>query len=378
MIYQIFLPKFGANIESGTVVEWLKKENEPVTKGQTIALIETSKAVFELEAEESGTLKKILAGEGEEVAFNQTIGIIAGAEDDITETLAAIRAKKTDRSAEFVREMDRGVFDAKPAGQNISERKMTPAARRLVRENKIGKDVLSGTQKDVIEEKDILALAGAGQVYIYGASTGCKQIMEILKSGRKYKVLGIIDDNAEFHGRRIENYEVMGGFDWLKKKYEENPDFGVMIASHSTNREKIYDRIKENMPDLKLPPIIDERAILLSGVKVGESSLIEAGVILGQEVEIGKNVILNLGVKISHNSVVGDHSHVALGVSMSAAVVVGKNVFIGAGAAINPAVSIGENSMISPATAVLHDIPENVIVNGVPGKIVGESKRGKQ
>ncbi|MBU0630361.1 MAG: hypothetical protein KKC80_05515 [Candidatus Margulisbacteria bacterium] len=377
MIYQIYLPKFGANIESGTITEWLKKENEPVTKGETLALIETSKAIFELEAEESGVLKKVLANAGQEVAFNQTIGIIAGPDEDITAVLAEIKSTKTDKSAEFVKEMDKGVFDVKQEGP-VNNRKMTPAARRLVREKKISEDVLNAIEKEVIEEKDLLSLIDAGQIYIYGASTGCKQIMEILKSNHKYKILGIIDDNKEFHDRTVEAYKVLGGFEWLKRRYEENPDFGVMIASHSTNREKIYNKIKENMPGIKLPPIIDERAIIMSGVRVGESSLIEAGVILGQEVEIGKNVILNLGVKISHNSVVGDHSHVALGVSMSAAVVVGKNVFIGAGAAINPAVTIGENSMISPATAVLHDIPENVIVNGVPGKIVGESKRGKQ
>jgi sugar O-acyltransferase (sialic acid O-acetyltransferase NeuD family) len=274
--------------------------------------------------------------------------------------------------------MDESVFDQKRERPAVINRKMTPSARRVARENNISEELLATLQKEVIEEKDILSLLGSGKVYIYGASTGCKQIIEILISSNKYQILGIIDDNKEFHGKKIGAYEVLGGFEWLKKRYTEKPDFGIMISSHSTNREKIFNMIKKDMPGLELPPIIDSRAIILSGVKIGESSLIEPGVILGHEVEIGKNVILNLGAKISHNSIVGDHTHVALGVSMSAAVVVGRNVFIGAGAAINPAVSIGENSIISPASAVLHDIPANVIVNGVPGKIVGESKRGKQ
>mgnify|MGYP001615115287 CR=1 FL=1 len=34
MIHQLYMPKFGANIESGTIVEWLKQEGEKITKGE--------------------------------------------------------------------------------------------------------------------------------------------------------------------------------------------------------------------------------------------------------------------------------------------------------------------------------------------------------
>ena len=48
---------------------------------------------------------------------------------------------------------------------------------------------------------------------------------------------------------------------------------------------------------------------------------------------------------------------------------------VGAGTAINPAVKIGNNVIITPGSAVVNDIPDNVIVTGNPAKIIGDSKR---
>lgn len=378
MVHKVYMPKLGTNIESGIIQQWLKKEGEPVEKGEIIAEVETSKAIFEIESEESGILRKILVPEEEETSFNGVIAIITRGEEDISDVLASIAREKSDTSSEYVRSMDEGVFDLTVNKDTEKQRKMSPAARRLVRENGISDEALDIINKDIIEEKDIASLLGREKVYIYGASTGAKQILEILKSSMRYEAVGIIDDNEEVIGKSVASLKVYGNFEWLRQLYENEHGLKIMIASHSTNREKIYRRIKDTMPDVEFPPIVDSRAILLSDVEVGESTLIEAGVVLGHEVTVGKNVILNLGVKISHNCTIGDHSHIAIGTSISGAVVVGENVFIGAGSAINPAVSIGKNSMISPNTAVLHDIPENVVVSGVPGKIVGDSRRGKK
>ena len=378
MIHQIYMPKFGANIESGIIVEWLKQEGEQITKGEIIARVETSKSVFDLEAEDSGILRKILALVGQDIEFNRVIAIIANQEDDIQPVLLSIARQEKDRSAEFVKKMDDSVFVQNTATVTKEKLKITPAARRLMRENNISEDALTAFETTLVEEKDIQSLLGAQKIFIYGASTGAKQIMEIVKSTGKYQAIGIIDDNKALLNKSVWGTAVVGDFEWLKKRYTQDSNFGIMIASHSTNREKIYHKIKEHLPNVELPAIIDKRAILLSGVTVGESSLIEAGVILGHEVEIGKNVILNIGARVSHNSIIGDHSHIAIGAALSAAVVLERNVFVGAGAAINPAVTIGQNTIISPNSAVLNDIPSDVVVNGVPGKVIGESKRGKQ
>ena len=49
-----------------------------------------------------------------------------------------------------------------------------------------------------------------------------------------------------------------------------------------------------------------------------------------------------------------------------------KNVWIGAGAVITAGVTIGENSLVAAGAVVTKDVPANVVVAGVPAKIIKE------
>ena len=57
MSYEIVMPRLGWNMEEGTLVEWLKKDGESVTQGETVCTIEGDKAATEIESFESGILK---------------------------------------------------------------------------------------------------------------------------------------------------------------------------------------------------------------------------------------------------------------------------------------------------------------------------------
>ena len=57
MSYEIVMPRLGWNMEEGTLVEWLKKDGETVTQGETVCTIEGDKAATEIESFESGILK---------------------------------------------------------------------------------------------------------------------------------------------------------------------------------------------------------------------------------------------------------------------------------------------------------------------------------
>lgn len=50
---------------------------------------------------------------------------------------------------------------------------------------------------------------------------------------------------------------------------------------------------------------------------------------------------------------------------------IGDNVFIGSGVQILPDVKVGNNVIIAAGAVVNSDIPDNVIVGGVPAKIIG-------
>jgi len=51
-------------------------------------------------------------------------------------------------------------------------------------------------------------------------------------------------------------------------------------------------------------------------------------------------------------------------------IVVKRNAWIGAGATILPGVTIGENSVVAAGAVVSKDVPDNVIVGGIPAKFI--------
>ncbi|HEU4566341.1 MAG TPA: dihydrolipoamide acetyltransferase family protein [Gemmatimonadaceae bacterium] len=71
-------------MEEGRLVKWLKNEGDPVKSGETLAEVETDKAVMELVARGEGVLRKRIAAEGETAPVGTLLAVIAAPDEDIT------------------------------------------------------------------------------------------------------------------------------------------------------------------------------------------------------------------------------------------------------------------------------------------------------
>jgi len=76
MATPIIMPKFGQMTEESTIVEWLKKEGDPVAKGDILFTVETDKSVMEVESFAEGTLLKILVQPGLSVPVQSAVGFL--------------------------------------------------------------------------------------------------------------------------------------------------------------------------------------------------------------------------------------------------------------------------------------------------------------
>jgi pyruvate dehydrogenase E2 component (dihydrolipoamide acetyltransferase) len=74
---EITMPQLSDTMSEGTVVKWLKKEGEAVKSGETIAEVETDKAVMPMEAFEAGTVAVLMVAEGGKVPVGQPIAVLA-------------------------------------------------------------------------------------------------------------------------------------------------------------------------------------------------------------------------------------------------------------------------------------------------------------
>ena len=83
MATKIVMEALSPTMEEGRLVKWVKKEGDAVKTGETLAEVETDKAVMELVARGDGVLRKQVLGEGQTAPVGQLVGIIASADENI-------------------------------------------------------------------------------------------------------------------------------------------------------------------------------------------------------------------------------------------------------------------------------------------------------
>ena len=92
------MPKWGLSMEEGLLARWAIQEGDDFTTGQEICEIETSKIVNVLEAPFAGTLRRILAREGETLQVGAVLALAADAsvsDADLDEFAASLASAKS-------------------------------------------------------------------------------------------------------------------------------------------------------------------------------------------------------------------------------------------------------------------------------------------
>ena len=73
---KITMPRLRPEMQEGVLCAWLKEEGDAVTAGEPLIEIETDKVVNQIEATESGILKKQMVEEGDMVAVETPVAIL--------------------------------------------------------------------------------------------------------------------------------------------------------------------------------------------------------------------------------------------------------------------------------------------------------------
>src|SRR5207344_2550813 len=70
------MPSLGADMESGTLVDWRIQPGDTVKRGDVVALVETEKGVIEVEIFESGVVESLVVQPGQKVPVGATLATI--------------------------------------------------------------------------------------------------------------------------------------------------------------------------------------------------------------------------------------------------------------------------------------------------------------
>ena len=93
MAEKVIMPKQGLQMTEGTILSWLVKEGEACEEGKPLFEMETDKLTITMDAPATGTLLKIVHGEGDEVPITHIIAVIGEPGEDISAILAEAAAE---------------------------------------------------------------------------------------------------------------------------------------------------------------------------------------------------------------------------------------------------------------------------------------------
>jgi pyruvate dehydrogenase E2 component (dihydrolipoamide acetyltransferase) len=119
MATKVVMEALSPTMEEGRLVKWLKNEGDKVASGETLAEVETDKAVMELVARGEGVLRKRLLGEGATAPVGQLVAVIAAPDENIDALVAGGGAAPAK--------------DAKPAEEVVGQTQETAGASSVPR-----------------------------------------------------------------------------------------------------------------------------------------------------------------------------------------------------------------------------------------------------
>lgn len=169
MAEELFVPKMGQTVEQVTLVNWLVKDGDKVSQGQEVLEVETDKAVFNVEAVDSGYIHMGPYNAGDVLPVLTVVAIIGDKDEqfEVKETKPVPQEKpeealKTGAALSQPAELKEQKVETTPqSGLESSAEKqfVSPRARKLAGEKNINLNLITPTGGGGIrvQESDVIA-----------------------------------------------------------------------------------------------------------------------------------------------------------------------------------------------------------------------------
>jgi 2-oxoisovalerate dehydrogenase E2 component (dihydrolipoyl transacylase) len=159
---QITMPQLGESVTEGTISKWLVQPGDTVKKYDPLAEVMTDKVNAEVPSSFSGTIKELVAGEGDTLSVGELICYIDTEEGSSTAEPAP--SKKEEKAADTDSAPVSNAASA-PKKDTAARGRYSPAVVRMASEHGIDLNQVEGTgQSGRITRKDLQQIIDSGQI----------------------------------------------------------------------------------------------------------------------------------------------------------------------------------------------------------------------
>lgn len=365
---EISVPQLGANDTEVTVAEWKVNSGTKVSAGDIIGMLETTKTVVDLVAQDAGYIY-LLVEKGAIVPTSSVVALIAPQKSQalIDEWVSSHLSQSSLTEDEFALA---GVTLTKKALDFARASGIQPEQLpkgRILREIDVSL-VLEGSKRQVDSRSRLTA---TNKLVIYGTGNGALTVLETVKAMGGIEVVGFIASHQDKIGKTHAGLNVYSDSQLSEIFADGVTNFIAAITDRSHRLALLNEAQKIGF---KLFNAIHPRAYLSPSCVLQGGIHVKSGAIIETESKIGFGCIIDNGVIVPHHNRISDGAHLAPGVCLGSSITIGERALLGVGVRVDTGINIGNDVIVSPGSAVTRNLPDAVVAEGVPAKIIGERK----
>jgi acetyltransferase-like isoleucine patch superfamily enzyme len=336
---ELRVPRETVNDDLVTIQRWTLRHGESVHAGDVVAIIETSKAAVEIEADRDGYIETICP-EGAEVAVGELIGRIQPAPTEPGQRRETSQPPAGDNGAPLV---------------TISVK-----AQRLMDQHNVDAAVFAGRGLRLVRESDVI-----------------KYLEELVASNQPPKAkpasqqLAAAETEAQLASRlRQAKWKKRGIFGDIKASAGERGRSIVWLMFNYIWRNWMLGLMARVAPRGMINTIHRWR-----GVKVGADCFIDPSAVLEtaypELITIGNDVLITVNcVIMTHIKASQYLRDTGIMPAVFKPVKLMDHCFIGVNSTIMPGVTVGEAAVVASGSVVVGNVPPYTMVAGNPAKVV--------
>jgi pyruvate dehydrogenase E2 component (dihydrolipoamide acetyltransferase) len=278
-MFRISMPRLDPGMQSGKIVEWLKKEGDHVEKDVPIVRIEGEKTTFEVNSPGPGVVRKLLFETGIDVQVGQTIALVGDPNESLpieaeaAVTPEAVVVQETIIASPILRVQEASASPvarkmAREAGIDISRIKGSGPGGRIVRED-VQKAIeqmkyqpavaVSAQQPRTVPVARVIRLAGKRKATAERLSFGFHTTVPVTIT-MEARMEAILERRMDLHSRTGEEISITAYV--VKASAKALEDHPMINSSLEGDELRVYGDINVavaiNTPDGLVAPVIPQ------------------------------------------------------------------------------------------------------------------------
>jgi acetyltransferase EpsM len=207
---------------------------------------------------------------------------------------------------------------------------------------------------------------------VLGATEFSAEIADVIADAPDFEVAAFVENDVpERAGGTLDGIPVL----WIDDAAELAATHVAVCGLATTRRSRFTEQAAEL--GFRFATVTHPTAHVSRTSTFGAGTVVGAGAVVAAHTRIGQHVIVNRGALVGHHTVIGDHVSLNPGANVAGLCTIGAGTYVGMGALVLNTVSGGSNSVLAAGAVVTRDVPDNVLVAGVPAVILKEGIEGK-